>query len=117
MNKEILVVCDHGISSNAVAKTLQAIFTEKGFEFDVKSRGVFARKPSATDLENASVILTPFLPEELPKMKKAGLKPEYADAWDSFFKSVGEKAVQTYFDNEKNAFVNPEVLVKRITKA
>ncbi|MFH1200583.1 MAG: hypothetical protein V1708_05950 [Candidatus Micrarchaeota archaeon] len=128
MTKEILVVCNTGVSSRFVAQELALAFEEieadSGLEmeeFDFNPRGVLSRLPTDDEIESASAILVPFSQKDLSKLEKnqgpqKGPGKDSLAAWKKFFERIApeNKPVLPCYDFERSEFVEPKELAERI---
>ena len=114
--RQVIVVCDHGISSRFYAEHLRREFDKLGEAADVMACGVFAKVPTEYDLKEAVAVITAYEEGQLEALKKKGLKDEYIAVWKAFFKRVKEagKPVYTYYDYETHVFNEPKAMAKKI---
>jgi hypothetical protein len=101
--KMILVVCNMGKSSQAVAANLSA---KMGADYEFLPRGTMAAKPTEKELDEAILILTLFELEEFKTKMKGEENSAYYKAWVKFLEANKDRKTITYGKTSYNDLID-----------
>ncbi|MFH0972329.1 MAG: hypothetical protein V1835_07260 [Candidatus Micrarchaeota archaeon] len=108
--KTVLVVCNHGNTSQDVGANLRRELPDYLF----LARGAIDRVPSDEEIKDAIAVVIPFSNERIEKLKSMRIENSFWAKWLEFLKRIEGKPIFKYFDSGKDDFVDFHVLAEQI---
>lgn len=120
MPKTVLVVCNHGNTSQFVCSSLEAEMAHEGNpeEFDVLARGVLGKLPTEHEFEKAAAVVAPYDAARIQELRGQKVDQSFFKAWIDFFdraKQAGKTWVP-YYDFKKRAFLDAKIVLGKLRK-
>ena len=102
MMKTILVVCNHGNTSQMVSLELKRQMEDCEF----LARGALTKVPTDLEISNAAAIILPFDETYLARLESGNMVNSFFKLWVQFYKRIKGKPIFKYMDSKTGDFVD-----------